>query len=615
MSFAFTASTREVLEQVVRQPRFRELTTIPTFAFQEIGIIVGAFATFALATTLYLQGAIPWILLLPINATAIYASFTPLHDATHRTVSGNRFVNDLLGTISCLLLLPGVTAGVYRYLHLEHHRNTGSPEKDPDDLLVTWPPVLLFFEVWWSAWYIRHWSSRPTRERLEFAVGLSFYVLVYVVGLATHPVEFLLCWAIPQRVGLVTLAYFFAHIQHPEGVTWEAAPFQTTVKLTMPRWASWTLLGQANHAIHHLAPSVPYYRYHLAWAAGERLFLTQKIPTRTIFRPSQDIELPQAEKSTWLAARVRSVREIAEEVRSYELVPADSTVWPPFGAGAHVDVEADAKHVRQYSLCGRPGEAGVYRIAVRRDAQGRGGSRALHDNVKPGDAIRISPPRNRFPLSMGFREYVLVAGGIGITPLLSMAHELHAASKEFTLHLCARTLAALPFRDDLPDLPFADRIVVHLDDGKPHGRLVPETDLGSYREGRAIYLCGPSGFMDWVAKAAADLAWPEAMVFSESFVPPRLDATQNKRFEVMLAKTGKLLTVEPDQFLIDVLHANGCMVMCSCTQGICGSCLSPVLEGVPDHRDAILTDAERESNRQMTVCVSRAKSERLVLDL
>jgi vanillate O-demethylase ferredoxin subunit len=615
MSFAFAASTREVLEQVVRQPRFRELTTIPKFALQEIGLIIAVWGVFAASTTLYLQGTLPWALMIPINAAAIYASFTPLHDATHRTVSGSRFLNDLLGTISCLLLLPGVTTGVYRYLHLEHHRHTGNPEKDPDDLMVTWIPAIFFIEGWWFFWYVRHWSTRPARERLEFTLGISTYVLIYVVGLATHPTAFLLCWAIPQRIGFTVLGYLFAHIQHPEGVTWEAAPFQTTVRVTMSPWTSWTLIGQANHAIHHLAPSVPYYRYHHAWKTGERLFQTQRIPTRTLFRPTRDLVLPQPEKSLWLEARVRSVTEVAKDVRSYELVPADATVWPSSSAGAHIDVEVDPKHVRQYSLCNRPGEPGIYRIAVRRDERGRGGSKALHDRVKPGDTIRISPPRNRFPLSMSFDEYVLVAGGIGITPLLAMAHELHAAGKEFTLHLCARTIEALPFRDEIPDLPFADRVVVHLDDGKPRGRLVPETDLGTHRPGRAIYLCGPSGFMSWTAKAAEDLSWPAAVLFSESFVPPRLDPSQNKRFEVVLAKSGTVLTVEPDQFLIDVLHANGCMVMCSCTQGICGSCLTPVVDGVPDHRDAILTDVERESNRQMTVCVSRAKSERLVLDL
>ena len=615
MGFAFATSTKEVLEQVVRQPRFRELTTIPDFAFQEIGLIAAVFGVFALSTTLYLQGTLHWALMIPINATVIYAAFTALHDATHRTVSGNRVLNDLLGTISCLLLLPGVTTGVYRYLHLEHHRYTGNPEKDPDDLLVTWTPVLFFFDGWWFLWYLRRWSTRPARERIEFAAGMSAYVLVYVVGLTLHPVEFLLCWVIPQRAGLAVLGYLFAHIQHPEGVTWETAPFQTTVRLTTPKWASWTLLGQVNHAIHHLAPSVPYYRYHRAWKAGERLFETQKIPTRTLFRPTRDLVLPEPEKALWLQARVESVTLVAKEVCSYELVPSGTVSWPPFAAGSHIDVEADPQHVRQYSLCNAPTEQNRYRIAVRRDPHGRGGSRAIHDRIKPGDIIRVSPPRNRYPLSMNFDEYVLVAGGIGVTPLLAMAHELHAAGRQFTLHLCARSIDAVPFRDEIPDLPFANRIVVHLDDGKPRGRLTPEEALGTYRAGCAIYLCGPSGFMSWIAAAAAGLSWPESAIFSESFVPARLDPSTNRRFEVVLAKSGAVLTVEPDQFLIDVLHANGHMVMCSCTQGICGSCMTPVLDGIPDHRDAILTDAERAANRQMTVCVSRAKSERLVLDL
>lgn len=615
MSFAFTVSTREVLEKLVRDVRFRPLTTIPLVAPAEIGLILTAFLLFAAGTTLYVHGILPWALMLLVNGFAIYLSFTPLHDATHRTLSRNRRLNDALGTLSCLLLLPGITTRIYRYLHLEHHRHTGAPALDPDEILVSarpWqlPFVLAGVDIVWTRWYIAHRAQRPADERRAFAVSILIYVLFHAAWLASpYWREFILAWVIPQRIGLFLVAYFFARIQHPEHVTWEQAPFQATVRLTVPGWIQVLLLGQAQHCVHHFAPSLPFYRYHRAWALGRHLLEQQGIPTRTLFTPSQDLVLPPPDTAPlWLTARVTAVTDAAQDVRSFDLTPDDAAAWPGFTAGAHVDVEIAPGLVRQYSLCSPPAAHTTLCIAVKREDDGRGASRRLHETVTPGDTLRISLPRNTFPLNMDRSAYVLVAGGVGVTPLIAMAHALDAAGKPFALHIFASSPEQVIFRQTLQTL-FPGRVHLH------HNRAEAFTAAGPYSPESALYLCGPAGFMAQVITAARASGWPTEAIFSESFTPARRGSTEDRPFEVELRKSGRILTVPVGQSLLEVLHANGHPVICSCTQGICGSCLTPVLEGIPDHRDAILTDAERAQNRQMTVCVSRALSTRLTLDL
>jgi vanillate O-demethylase ferredoxin subunit len=421
---------------------------------------------------------------------------------------------------------------------------------------------------------------------------------------------------IPQRLGAIILVRSFARIQHPEGVRWEDAPFQTTYRVETNQFGKVFMLGQAVHCLHHLAPNVPFYRYHEAWALGRHLFERQNVPVRSLWSAPKSIELPRSQEQVWLDARVESVQQVGTDIQSYTFIPATKgTQWPRFSPGSHIDVKVDDKHIRQYSLCNNPVEQNRYVIAVKKDEQGRGGSKLLHETIRPGDIVEVGSPRNNFPLNMDFAHYVLIAGGIGITPLMSMAHALQAANKSFEMHICARDEAAKPFADDLQDVAFADAVHVYLDNADMQQRFGVETVLGQYKNGTALYLCGPGGFMSAVMQAGEQLGWPQAAMFSETFAPPKIDASENKPFEVFLARSKKTLTVPANEFLIDVLHNNGHPVMCSCTQGICGSCITPVLEGVPEHRDAVMSDAERNSNKQMCVCVSRARSERLVLDI
>ena len=620
MNFAFTTSTREILEQVVREPRMRAMTTIPVFAPQTIGLIIAVYAVFGTSTYLYLNGYLHVVPMMLINGVAIYGAFTPLHDGTHRSVSANRRLNDLLGTISCLLLLPGITTRIYRYLHLVHHRYAGDKDKDPDEIFVRTPWYLVPFiipfpDIVWSTWYVRHWSTRPPGERFEFACSLTFYIGFHAFWLSSpYAMEFFLVWMIPQRIGGFLVVYFFARIQHPAGVTWEEAPFQTTVHIPSNPLVTVAMLGQCVHCLHHFLPTVPFYRYHRAWEAGRSLFETQNIPVRRLFSPATEILVPQRETREWQELEVVAVEDVAQDTRSFVFAApagADGRL-PPFEAGAHIDVRSREGLVRQYSLCGSPSDQACYRVAIKRESEGRGGSKALHEELQTGSRVSIGAPRNNFPLLPDAREYTLVAGGIGVTPLLAMAHTLADQGKRFALHIFAHSRSQLPFADSLEALPFYDCIFLHLGEGpnKDFASLV-----GRWQEGRVLYLCGPTGFMSAVIDAGRTQAWPDQSMHSETFVAREIEDSHNRPFEVELAKSGRTLQIGADEYLIDVLNANDCGVPCSCTQGICGSCLTPVLDGIPEHRDAILTDEERARGDQMCVCVGRAKGDRLVLDI
>jgi len=557
-----------------------------------------------------------------INGFSIYLAFTPLHDATHRTVSGNREFNDVLGTIACFMLLPGITTKVYRYLHLEHHRFTGDKKKDPDDVFVAVHPlltpfVLPFPDVVWTIWYLKHWASRPAGERVEFSIGIGIYFAWHALWLLSpYAMEFFLIWMIPQRIGAWTVTHFFARIQHPEEVTWEEAPFQTTVKVDTNIVGHYLMLGQTIHCLHHLLPSVPFYRYHDAWAAGKVLFEQQNIPVRSLFIPAKDIVLPKAENANWLEVVVQSVNEVATGINSYEFISnVKGLPLLSYTPGAHIDVRVSADVIRQYSLCKPPNNDNTYTIAVKREVEGRGGSLMMHETVKAGQVVQISKPRNNFPLNVEAQEYVLIAGGIGITPILNMAYELHRLGKKFSLNIAARSKNTLAFASELESLPLAKNIHLFLECDVSSRRFDATKVVGRWAEGKEIYMCGPSGFMSSIVTAARSNKWPDTSIHSETFVSRNLGQLENHAFEVEIASSGKIFQVGADDHLIDVLNKNHCAIPCSCTQGICGSCITPVVSGDIEHRDAVLSDTERAAGDKMCVCVGRAKSGRIVLDI
>ncbi len=320
-----------------------------------------------------------------------------------------------------------------------------------------------------------------------------------------------------------------------------------------------------------------------------------------------------------LQVRVAAKASVAASVCRFDLVSADGSALPAFSAGAHVDVHlgADGALVRQYSLCNPPGETHRYQIGVLRDAASRGGSATLHDQVHEGQVLTISAPRNHFKLAAGARRSLLLAGGIGITPLLAMAEQLSADGEDFDLHVAARSQAQAPFAAQLAAAPYAERVHLHLDDGPAEQRQDLPALLATPAAGTHLYACGPRGFMDAVLTTARAQGWPETQLHWEFFANDAAAAPRDsdEAFEVELARSGQVVAVPRGQSIVQALTAAGVSVMTSCEQGVCGTCLTRVSAGVPDHRDAYLTPEEHAANDQMLLCCSRARSARLVLDL
>ncbi|MBS3652116.1 oxidoreductase [Pseudaminobacter sp. 19-2017] len=317
-----------------------------------------------------------------------------------------------------------------------------------------------------------------------------------------------------------------------------------------------------------------------------------------------------------LEVRVRRVCSETSEIRSFVLEPTSAGPLPEFEAGAHIDVYPIPGFSRQYSLVNDPADRSRYLLGVKREQNGRGGSSAMHSNLQEGSVVRISRPKNNFALRANPGRSVLLAGGIGVTPLLSMAQALAARDAEFELHYFARSNSELAFRDLITESSWSSRVAYHFGLVPPLLNDVLEEILRAPRQGDLIYLCGPNPFMDVVRNCAATAGWPGESVILEHFSaePPRLLPGADE-FVVRLAKRGIELVVPSDKAIIDVLREAGIEIKTSCEQGVCGTCLTPVIEGEPEHNDLYLTDDEREAGRLMTPCVSRSKSKLLVLDM
>lgn len=304
--------------------------------------------------------------------------------------------------------------------------------------------------------------------------------------------------------------------------------------------------------------------------------------------------------------RVTGMRLEAPDVLSIELRAAEGHALPPAPPGAHVDVHLVDGMTRPYSVVASDEDS--YVLAVKREANSRGASAYVHERLRVGDWVRVGAPRNQFALAEDAQGSVLIAGGIGITPLLPMARALERAGRPWHLHYAARDAASAPFARELRQL--GDRVRLH--SSRQAGRLDLAALVAQAPAGTHLYCCGPAGMLDAFAAATQGIA--PAYVHMERFeaAAPPLDAGS---FEVQLAKSGHRVRVGPQQTLLDALLQAGVEVDYSCRQGICGSCEVRVLEGQPEHHDEILTAAERASNKTMMACCSRARSPTLVLDL
>lgn len=316
-----------------------------------------------------------------------------------------------------------------------------------------------------------------------------------------------------------------------------------------------------------------------------------------------------------LRVRVARKEQVALEIALFELVGSDGAELPPFSAGSHIDVHIPGGLVRQYSLCNAQSESHRYQIAVLKDAKGRGGSRGMHELVHAGDEIAISAPKNHFALAHATSESLLLAGGIGITPLLCMAERLATLEKPFTLHYCTRSAERTAFRERIRDARFAQNVQFHFDNGPAEQKVDLKSLLSSTREGAHLYTCGPKGFMDAVLAQARLSGWREDQLHYEFFNAAPTRGAADEGFDVQLASSGRIIRVSPQETIVEALAACGVHIPTSCEQGVCGTCLTRVLDGELDHRDLFLTRDEQAAGDQFLPCCSRAKSAKLVLDL
>jgi vanillate O-demethylase ferredoxin subunit len=315
--------------------------------------------------------------------------------------------------------------------------------------------------------------------------------------------------------------------------------------------------------------------------------------------------------------------EEAQDIVAFALEHPQGGELPAFEAGAHVMVQAAPGLQRAYSLCGDPRERRRYRIGVQREPASRGGSAALHAGLQAGMRLRVGAPRNAFALCEQAGHSILLAGGIGITPLLAMAERLAALRADFALHYCTRSPQRTAFAARLAAPALAPHLRLHHDDGPPAQRFDAASALARPAQGAQdwhVYVCGPAGFIDHAMATAQRLGWPDAQLHREYFSPPATtadgaDTAADRPFELVLASSGRRIAVPAGQSAARALQEAGVALAMSCEEGVCGTCVTTVLQGQPAHRDHYLTAQDRARNDCFMPCCSRAHTAQLVIDL
>jgi tetrachlorobenzoquinone reductase len=310
-----------------------------------------------------------------------------------------------------------------------------------------------------------------------------------------------------------------------------------------------------------------------------------------------------------LNLRVKSTTWEAPNILSYELCSTDGKELPAFTAGAHIELKLPNGLMRSYSLINSQSERHRYVIAVQKDRMSRGGSKWIHQNLRAGELLAINGPRNNFALDETSEKSIFIAGGIGVTPMLSMIERLSALGREWELIYCSRTRNSTPFVELLEK---NSRTRFNFDQERGGTMLDIAAVVKATPASGHLYCCGPAPMLEAFEQATKDLARKQVHV--EYFTATEPPATEGG-FKVVLAKSGREVVVPAGKTILGALSDAGIDIPYSCAEGVCGTCETKVLEGVPDHRDRILTEAERASNRKMMICCSGSKSEKLVLDL
>lgn len=359
-------------------------------------------------------------------------------------------------------------------------------------------------------------------------------------------------------------------------------------------------------------------RFNMSVAEERGGIASQRSPARVAESHAAPAAAPGPEI---LTVRVDAIVRQGEGIHSFRLVSPGPDRLPPFTAGAHVDLFVREGLVRQYSISSDPAEAGHYEVTIQREAGGRGGSMEIFDSVQVGQQLRISRPRNNFPLREDAGAHLFLGGGIGITPLMSMAKRAGAIGQPFMLHCCTRSPERTAFLQELRALEASGQAAIHHDGGDPAKGLDIPALLKEHRPGTHLYYCGPGPFMKAVAEASAH--WPAGTVHFEFFSPQLREPAARKEsspdlppgvdFRIRLARSNVVLDVPHDVSIVDVLRENGFEVPTSCEAGVCGSCRVRYLGGRPDHRDYLLEDSEREE--ELLACCARSLDSEIELDM
>jgi phthalate 4,5-dioxygenase reductase subunit len=308
--------------------------------------------------------------------------------------------------------------------------------------------------------------------------------------------------------------------------------------------------------------------------------------------------------------RVTRNERIADGIHLLEFQDAAGAPLPPFTAGAHIAIRTPNGLLRKYSLCNDPAERTRYQVAIKREANGRGGSIDLIDRVKAGDVLTVAAPVNDFGLPQRAQDFIFIAGGIGVTPMMAMIRQVMAEGKRFRLFYCSRSPETTAFRDELGAPEFKDCVTIHYDYGDLSHSLDLKPILVERKNREHLYCCGPRPLME--AVRAFTSHWSPAAVHFEAFSEADTHKATDTSFKVKLARSGDTIEVAKGETILEALRAHGLDVLSSCETGTCGTCKTKLLAGEADHRDLYLTEADKAGN--IMICVSRAKGDEITID-
>jgi len=621
-----TLQTRanDLLCQITQHPNFIKLNTIETFGLQMLYTIAG-YVVFFSSTWAYLSGHIHYLVMMLLNGYSMLSMFTILHDATHGAVSRKPWLNEAAGTLGAFIYFPGMSTKLYRLLHLTHHRFTGDAQRDPDIKFASGGIVrcmlyALVKDLYWGVWIAQNHRDLTASDLRSFARTSIIFVAWYGGWLLSpYALEFVMIYLLPQRVGYVILVYFFAHAPHPAGIKQSEQPFTATEVVDMPLWAGLLLTNQDLHPVHHLFPSIPWHRYRKVWALGETL-LAREIPRRYVVEKTYRPVEARVKMDALITVKIDKIDGVAVGVKRYQLISPTGAILPKFSPGAHIDVHINEQFVRQYSLCNDSKDSDRYVIAVKCDENGRGGSVALHREFRLNKQIEVSFPRNHFHLGPNAARYQLVAGGIGITPILSMAKYLHSHNKNFTLHVFSRSPDELPLADELTNSPYQQNICYYYSRDLSLQQRDISKIIGKPMVDNELYICGPTLFMQHFVEQATSDNWSSDNIHLEAFSASKVGTEHsndivNQPFELTLTQSNKTVTVGANESIVEAAKRAKVTIATSCEMGLCATCVCEVVAGDIDHRDCVLSAQEHANGKKLTACVSRAKGKALSLRL